>query len=86
MTWQNISSVPKDGTFVLLYGTPYSKGDMAFGVGRFDTFREEWWERVSDTHKKLVSEEKCDWDLATMMGNIVPTHWMPLPSPPEPSP
>lgn len=67
-SWQPIETAPRDQSWVLLWSRDC---DPAFGVFRWDIEDDEW-----------VSDEKADrWVESQSYG---PTHWMPLPSPPEP--
>ena len=75
MTWQPIGTAPKDGTQVLVSGPATGKlsatGNSAVSVARWDGF--EW--------KATVSGWEV-WD-DSQMGQAQPTHWMPLPPPPD---
>lgn len=77
--WQPIETAPKDGTWVLLYGRPYT-GQSPTEVSRYVSETYEIWERVDEATKRLVRQESGYWD-----GDIWPTHWRPLPAPPEPA-
>lgn len=72
--WQDISTAPKDGTVVLVYG--FSESDYVDledgepGITR-------------STYPAYVSIQKHIWWLAGELYQIrLPTHWMPLPAPP----
>lgn len=67
MDWQDISSAPRDGTFVLVFGTD--------GVDKAQ-FRE--WSFESSWERDYTASYEND--LATVSA---PTHWMPLPPPPQ---
>ena len=76
-SWSPIETAPKDGTNVLLYYPGYSRKEW---IGRYyknETYshgvltrKSEGWHNGADTLLGMVKE--CD-----------PTHWMPLPSPPN---
>lgn len=70
MTWQPISTAPKDGTHILLWvGTTYR--------GYWATFSDNGaWD------DPLLYWQKAD----TAFSPLTPTHWQPLPPPPEPTP
>ncbi len=81
MTWQPIKTAPKDGTSVLVY----------------DYYLTDW-EKQDDGRYKQTGDSgygwvvaRCDctygWVIHQRRWNIIkcvnPTHWMPLPEPPE---
>ena len=75
--WQKIETAPKDGTTVLLYPWPGQAHGVMVGVWEaVDEYSE--WHGKSFTFAGFVddyySQEPIDWE---------PTHWMPLPEPPE---
>lgn len=67
--WHTIDSAPKDGTAILLGHTCWET-----------CWRGEWHE------ERLFNRrlEKAGWYRTNMQPVIFPTHWQPLPSPPEP--
>ena len=70
MRWQPIETAPKDHTHVLL------------------AVRDEIHTLVNFTGKRVFAgyfqTQADDWIIdGTWAGNIRPTHWMPLPAPPE---
>lgn len=80
--WQPIEAAPKDGTFILLAGGATSEDDyMERGVktdrpvvafydsGDGDVDGGYWW--------------MCFWDGEWRTSYENPTHWMPLPEPPN---
>jgi hypothetical protein len=70
--WMPISTAPKDGREILLYlGEPWDKVEKA----RWYDFWENW--IVGVLPQDPVREE---WH---GIGKSIPTHWMPLPSPPK---
>jgi len=93
VAWMPIETAPKDGTKVLLakYDWSSDTGDAAFGSA-------DWKQRVFDeTRRKYSSWWCCEGRWSERWGNwndgiepcglAGPTHWMPLPAPPqEPTP
>lgn len=81
--WQPIETAPRDGTVILAYGNKYypqgiDAPKMAFTRWKTET-RDEWvW--LDDVTKQLVTIDESDWDSE---GGISPTHWLPLPPPPQ---
>lgn len=72
MDWQPIETAPKDGTEVLLWlGFPFSRIEYA-------KWYQGWglWIDAEDP-------EPEDSDEVRGTGELVPTHWMPLPEPPS---
>ena len=77
--WQDISTAPKDGTKVLLYGIwageiHWQNEEPTIDIGRWAGGKsglagDDWWELVT-------GDQYACW--------MRPTHWMPLPTPPEP--
>jgi hypothetical protein len=75
-TWQPIETAPKDGTYVLVY--PATWGGMSCSVAQWaeDKYAKTprpFWTRLDDLGKVTISRQKP------------PTHWQPLPQPPEPA-
>jgi hypothetical protein len=79
MMWQPIETAPKDGTRILVTN---AKGDIDVG-----SYCEDW-----VTHTEFVRKAKDGDVYKTVRENIgywetnyayCPTHWMPLPPPPE---
>lgn len=75
MKWQPIETAPKDGTTVLLY-RPTALRWCVVDKGRWETQKyhskpSPYWS--SDQKLPTVAEQRS-WE---------PTHWMPLPEPPE---
>ena len=71
MNWQPIETAPKDGTNILLCKAPFTAL-----VGRFDD--DLGWvdfDEDEDALREVWIEEGTEYE---------PTHWMPLPSPPDP--
>lgn len=74
MTWQPIETAPKDGTYILVF--PGLWTDVTCSIARYDYDTharnpKPFWKRVDDMG--LVSRSR----------SCQPTHWMPLPEPPE---
>jgi hypothetical protein len=81
MGWQPIDSAPKDGTEILVYcpAGQQAKSGWAFGPAiqsvKWDgslTHQNSMWWTLTGYHEADAWPE--------------PTHWMPLPPPPEPAP
>ena len=72
MSWQPIETAPKDGTKVWLF-IPSDEPQQV--VGLFDTWGDHsWWAYADRVLQDITGEAGT------------PTHWMPLPAPPEPTP
>lgn len=72
MNWQPIETAPKDGSRILGFN-PYAEGIVIY---RWD----------SQTHHKKprpLWKIECSLDQRWFSENRQPTHWMPLPPPPE---
>ncbi|HVM91364.1 MAG TPA: DUF551 domain-containing protein [Terriglobales bacterium] len=70
--WKPISTAPKDGSEVLLYiGAPWSKIEKA-----------RWYAPWSNWQCGVIPSDPVREEYFGI-GSSVPTHWMPLPSPPE---
>lgn len=72
MEWQPIETAPRDGTEILIYlGSPWAAVEKA-----------QWYEPWRNWQK-----ENIDWSENPKeqfgIGSAIPTHWMPLPAPPE---
>jgi len=73
--WKPIETGPKDGTYVLLFYPTYK---LHVRIGNYEK-REEF---VNGKLKYSKEHWKCD--VMSMPGcDPQPTHWMPLPEPPE---
>ena len=70
--WQDISTAPRDGTFVLLYDDRFKHSEASYLIAHWHTPLEEWAGRPNSKGRFPL------WGEAT--------HWMPLPVPPEPQP
>lgn len=77
MTWQPIATAPKDGSVVLVWLGDADESERSFycidrtrmGAGGWNFMRGKWRPETGLTFTVFVQ----------------PTHWMPLPSPPEAS-
>lgn len=75
--WQPIETAPKDGTSVLIIGAAWrepviSRWYVHYLHGKPDPRRPPEWEQ----------QDMCG-GFGSYNGPIHPTHWMPLPEPPE---
>lgn len=68
--WMPIESAPRDGSFVLLY----PGRELRVSMGNYYTSEDEDPE-FSNIWQCMDSDAEPSW--------CTPTHWMPLPSPPE---
>ena len=75
MDWQPIETAPKDGTYVLVCNHDAGVSWIAEYVERYTSgYRpEQPWHSVMLNHRHAKKRYP----------STVPTHWMPLPSPPE---
>jgi hypothetical protein len=79
MTWQPIETAPKDGTPILVwngssFGFYTRAGDMGVAIWREQALpgKDRW---------RWCAQDCCDG-----VTTYDPTHWMPLPGPPETKP
>lgn len=76
--WQPISTAPKDGTRILLWGTCH-----ASGANYFDTEPQAMVGRYGKLGDLADYSKEWEADPVDYYGiEIRPTHWMTLPSPP----
>jgi len=68
--WRPIETAPKDGSTILLAERTWG-GNLVVTPGRWFEDEQGWWEHGS--HPTDYADQRIDH----------PTHWMPLPSPPE---
>lgn len=87
--WQPIETAPKDGTRVLLFTTTAGDAELteyleAGGDDEIPLERVQLgiWDNGNDSDDPMWMRP-ADWQTETI-GN--PTHWMPLPAPPEVKP
>jgi|ERR1700723_33065 len=65
--WQPIETAPRDGKIVLLFGRDADGDNWKMKTGSWNRFENQWY-----------------WDGRTIKGyDIQPSHWQPLPEPPE---
>jgi len=76
MEWQLIETAPKDGTEILMFGP-----GVLFKNGRSSIYAKArhigWWTELE------ISEDSF-WATRDPEVSCRPTHWMPLPPPPNP--
>lgn len=71
--WQPIETAPKDGSKILL-------------VDGYDFMVVGWWGQSSvGYHQKEWVYGECEGEYNSRNIFDCPTHWMPLPNPPEPA-
>lgn len=101
MDWQPIETAPKDGTFIALnrdeevFVAKYDQhGRLCFRANRLYS-PEKFTVHEIDGRRLLEKDEQFttdneewrnDWVLWTRGYEFAPTHWMPLPTPPEDRP
>lgn len=73
--WQDISTAPRDGTEILAYTTLFG-GRVTMAVWDSDKY-------AKVPKPRFISRESI-YGRADLLKSP-PTHWMPLPNPPEPS-
>ena len=74
MKWQPIETAPKDGTSILVYPPTWKTKRAAiakWNPNRYAKNPKGYWERDDDMQRVTISR------------GATPTHWMPLPEPPE---
>jgi len=74
MEWKSIETAPKDGTAVLVYPPIWNGRTVSVAHWNDDRYSKRprpYWKRDDDHNRTTVSRDKP------------PTHWMPLPPPPE---
>lgn len=70
--WLPIESAPKDGTFIILYA---SHNEPPVSIGYYEDDGELWAGAASQVWWMVEAD--------IMPSACRPTHWMPLPKPPE---
>lgn len=78
MTWQPIESAPKDGTIIDVWLGDTGPSDLAFYCAS-NTRRSPNWHWMNGKFRPFGG-------LLQIPVFVVPTHWMPLPEPPERAP
>ena len=79
MEWQPIETAPKDGTVIDVWLGGISESDRKFYCDG-DTFRSPAWAWREGKFRPLGGLN------ITQVVFVQPTHWMPLPAPPEAQP
>jgi hypothetical protein len=69
--WQPIETAPRDGTSVLVY--PPLWNGRSCSVAHYD----------NDEHAKPFWKRDDDMGRSTFSRAVPPTHWMPIPTPPN---
>ena len=67
--WQDIETAPKDGTWVLLGGCEYG----------YEQVVARWYQPPPHENGSLMPSDWWDYEHR----GFKPTHWMPLPAPPQ---
>ena len=70
--WQPIETAPKDETEILVHCINYEGESEGCYVARF--FQNEW---------RTIANIRLNCDDVDISDSVYPTHWMPLPKPPE---
>ncbi len=78
MEWQPIETAPKDGTLVLLWQKNSFPGPGSAIIGSFRTDQND-----EDGEPLWLENDYDDWSTGYASTPSHPTHWMPLPPPPE---
>ena len=89
--WKPIETAPKDGTWIIVYGLDSRGTEISlsrwegYDGSRMEVVRTEFdpvtGNKIAE-HSELVSYERGDWH-REVAGRLNPTHWMPLPKPPQ---
>lgn len=79
MDWLPIETAPKDGTNILIIDMTAEAPEAALAH-----FSEYWW-GCKNFERSEFEEENigCGTSVLEFVGYYDPTHWMPLPPPPE---
>jgi hypothetical protein len=77
MSWQDISSAPKDGTRVLVVDNDFS--DRKPVVAKFVSYVWDEWVLTDEDDVELYT----DYGIRGGSQTTNPTHWQPLPEPPQ---
>jgi hypothetical protein len=73
--WRDIASAPKDGTFILCT-SGYQVGKNPWGPGG--------WMQIGVWAHDMRGDGEA-WHDGAQIHRVYPTHWMPLPTPPNPN-
>lgn len=77
--WQSIETAPKDGTDILLAEISHDRGQISYGEIDIGAWQKE--------PMSMDEEGNSYWYWFTNFGRVQePTHWMPLPEPPNANP
>lgn len=79
MTWNPIEAAPKDGSYILLY-FPKMPPWAQVSVGSWEPQ-----EHAAKPRPYWTSQHERIWGIPTLRERQ-PTHWQPLPPPPEAAP
>lgn len=81
--WKPIETAPKDGTEIIgIYVMKYSFGERPTVYGPW-TVAYKLGQWVASWDGSFVLESEGYWGAECKTPDIEPTHWMPLPPPPE---
>ena len=75
--WQPIETAPKDGTLLLLYSNTEYYKEVVFGSWRCDNSDYE------ESEPMWLDTSYDDWSIGLNSCPLYPTHWMPVPEPPN---
>jgi hypothetical protein len=78
MDWQPIETAPKDGTAVLLYANRFGWAD-GYAIVCASYHVNQW--RIygaAGGHPRVGKKNETQW-----LDEVQPTHWQPLPLPPQ---
>lgn len=73
MTWMPIETAPKDGTHIMVWEPTFKSIEFS------------WWGNDYNVKDYLgwLCGDGDDWSTGFYHTPITPTHWMPMPNPPE---
>lgn len=87
--WQPIETAPKDGTYIILYGSfarwgsPEKPFAWMTNWQQYETRGDASYEPAGDGLYRKVEAKRAGWSGEM---NFVATHWMPMPDPPTVQP